>query len=1492
MFYDLTCLYFLPPLPPRLTYLTPTMAIPPTFVTDNPGSFDKVGVYVFELIAIDKAGEEAVLEEHRINAVEQQVAEKFVYGTIAGERTQTTDQFTDPTDTSLTFYVGESYRIAPLEVDQKGTTVSEGTLNDIQFTLSPDAPTSFFVSASSGVIFGQFETAGPYKFSLVARDDGGQTYVVEIFEFVVEERRTFELKLKTQRTQTSDQSFVNPDATDEYFAEESYRIAPLAIDTDATTVSAGDVDDISYTLSKDAPDSFLVSASTGVVFGQFHADFLGQQSSRSIKFSLIAVDKGGKTAVVEELEFKVTKRATLKVVTVDGKRKFNGTEYTDPKFSSSSFGGSDQLYVGTPYRFSPEIIDAEKTVVSKGTVDDITYALSADAPDSFLINSGSGVVFGIFPKRGNYVFDLIAIDKGLQQQSVETFAFQLNDPNPFEFEIYKVRACNKGTTNPSCRELGFTDPKTEWGNGPVVGTTYSIAPFKTNTLRTKVSAGEVEDITYKLSDGTPDTFLVSSSSGRVVCTFPSSGQYVFSLIAVDAGGKEAVVEEFDVTAQEAVTFQVITIPGMRLCGNATGDGCGDNYRDPTNNEPYYVGDRVTFSPLVIDPTKTKIGSGTIEDIRYSLSKDAPDSFFVQASSGIISGSFEEGDELGGDKIFELLAVDKQGAVSTVERFVCNVENVQFKVDEQSKIVRTLPADVASGTVFTNPKRNVIYLVGVTYKFAPLNLSADGAVSGQKGEVTFSVQDAPSGFLISSADGYMQGVPVISDVESTFVVNVFATDERNVNIKVETFTMVIKVRDTDVPTYGPNERDCENSGTRIDSTEFDEEFTCACPTDIDGQSLFEGDNCEEFSARQSQQAADKKKTTTIAIALGVLLAVAICSVAFFRWRAYKIKMKPIDFIARFDEMLATGEIETPYSEDNGLEDGNQNPYAKERRSSQTGVMRQNEGVPREIKRKFLNMLDTIGKGQFGEVYKAMLDESSKGGPPSFMVAAKTVLDSKASPEATRDLESEALVMARVAGHPNLVSLIGVVTRGDPLVLIISYCEHGSLLSLLKSRAAEHDPLEYELKLRLGLDTARGMKHLHEKSFVHRDLASRNVLVASGLIAKVADFGLARGTAVKSEAGTEKPIGDDYFRCASGVFPIRWTAPEAMETLKFTMGSDMWSFGIVIVEIMQNGATPYPGIDNAAVMQKVMGGWRHPQPTECSTAVYETLLDCWNAEVSERPSFDGLIAVLQFEWYKVAEMDQNGIVQKKSRHSSVRKRRTAKSSGDAADAAVTYEYSEGGATPATTNNYEYQETELGGGSGRGKNTYEYQGTSDGTGGGSGIEDQAAGYQEFTAAEAAALKKAKEQGDVSSVANTSGGNKDAFNDSYHFAVNGGGGKQKRIPIKGAEPVYNLAGSSELVLGANDFTSTADAEVEQPLYNLAGSNKGMAFPVKPRRGSSTNDAVDIDVDVDVDANQAPTTLLQTPSLGMHSMGGSSTLVAEEVFHGFSDAGLLGIEL
>lgn len=103
----------------------------------------------------------------------------------------------------------------------------------------------------------------------------------------------------------------------------------------------------------------------------------------------------------------------------------------------------------------------------------------------------------------------------------------------------------------------------------------------------------------------------------------------------------------------------------------------------------------------------------------------------------------------------------------------------------------------------------------------------------------------------------------------------------------------------------------------------------------------------------------------------------------------------------------------------------------------------------------------------------------------------------------------------------------------------------------------------------------MAHLAGLSFVHRDLAARNVLLDHDMILKVADFGLSRGAKKTSASATGN--GNDgaetYYRSTNGIFPLRWTSPEAMMSLKFTTASDIWSFGIVLVEVMQNGALPY-------------------------------------------------------------------------------------------------------------------------------------------------------------------------------------------------------------------------------------------------------------------------------------------------------------------------------
>jgi serine/threonine protein kinase len=164
----------------------------------------------------------------------------------------------------------------------------------------------------------------------------------------------------------------------------------------------------------------------------------------------------------------------------------------------------------------------------------------------------------------------------------------------------------------------------------------------------------------------------------------------------------------------------------------------------------------------------------------------------------------------------------------------------------------------------------------------------------------------------------------------------------------------------------------------------------------------------------------------------------------------------------------------------------------------------------------------------------------------------VVDS--SGDGAKEMLQEAAVMAQVGGHPNLVSLIGVVTSGTPILLIISFCEKGSLLSVLENRASLQDPISVASKLRFSVQIAEGMLHLASIHFIHRDLAARNILVDSEFSAKVADFGLSRGTGGPGGANGEG--GGNYYRSSNGLVALRWTAPEAMEHLKFTTASDVW------------------------------------------------------------------------------------------------------------------------------------------------------------------------------------------------------------------------------------------------------------------------------------------------------------------------------------------------
>lgn len=252
---------------------------------------------------------------------------------------------------------------------------------------------------------------------------------------------------------------------------------------------------------------------------------------------------------------------------------------------------------------------------------------------------------------------------------------------------------------------------------------------------------------------------------------------------------------------------------------------------------------------------------------------------------------------------------------------------------------------------------------------------------------------------------------------------------------------------------------------------------------------------------------------------------------------------------------------------------------------------------------------IGVGEFGEVFRGVMKTPGKGEVP---VAIKT-LKPGYSEKQRQDFLSEASIMGQFS-HPNIIRLEGVVTKFKPAMIVTEYMENGALDTYLKDRDGEIPPCQLVGMLR---GIAAGMKYLSDMSYVHRDLAARNVLVNSNLECKVSDFGLSR--ILENDA-------EGTYTTRGGKIPIRWTAPEAIEYRKFTSASDVWSFGIVMWEVMAYGERPYWDMSNHEVMKAINEAFRLPAPMDCPSAIYQLMLQCWQHDRSKRPRFSDIVNIL--------------------------------------------------------------------------------------------------------------------------------------------------------------------------------------------------------------------------------------------------------------------------
>ncbi|PAA60739.1 hypothetical protein BOX15_Mlig015610g1, partial [Macrostomum lignano] len=255
---------------------------------------------------------------------------------------------------------------------------------------------------------------------------------------------------------------------------------------------------------------------------------------------------------------------------------------------------------------------------------------------------------------------------------------------------------------------------------------------------------------------------------------------------------------------------------------------------------------------------------------------------------------------------------------------------------------------------------------------------------------------------------------------------------------------------------------------------------------------------------------------------------------------------------------------------------------------------------EVNRACVRLGGRLGGGSFGEVYLARWNDCLD-------VAVKTM-----KPNAT-DAErfiSEARILHRL-NHPRVVQLLGVCTDGEPLYIITELMPEGALLDFLRREAGSS--LCFDQLIDMMAQVADGMAYLETMNFVHRDLRAANILVGQNRWLKVADFGLAR---IMDAAGSAT---------AGAKFPIRWTAPEAAGWQRaFSVKSDVWSFGVLMWEIVTYGRVPYPGMANRQVLQAVAGGYRMPNPHDgsrirCDPGVYLIMSDCWAECPASRPTF---------------------------------------------------------------------------------------------------------------------------------------------------------------------------------------------------------------------------------------------------------------------------------
>ncbi|XP_009570557.1 PREDICTED: protein-tyrosine kinase 2-beta-like, partial [Fulmarus glacialis] len=260
----------------------------------------------------------------------------------------------------------------------------------------------------------------------------------------------------------------------------------------------------------------------------------------------------------------------------------------------------------------------------------------------------------------------------------------------------------------------------------------------------------------------------------------------------------------------------------------------------------------------------------------------------------------------------------------------------------------------------------------------------------------------------------------------------------------------------------------------------------------------------------------------------------------------------------------------------------------------------------ISREDVTLGRILGEGFFGEVYEGIYT-TPKG--ERVNVAVKTC-KKDCSPENKDKFLSEAVLMKKL-DHPHIVKLIGIAEE-EPTWIIMELYPYGELGQYLEQN--KHC-LAVPTLILYALQISKALAYLEAINCVHRDIAVRNVLVASPECVKLGDFGLSRY--IEDE---------EYYPASVTRLPIKWMSPESINFRRFTTASDVWMFAVCMWEILSYGKQPFFWLENKDVIGVLERGDRLPKPDLCPPILYTLMTRCWDYDPSERPKFKDLVCSL--------------------------------------------------------------------------------------------------------------------------------------------------------------------------------------------------------------------------------------------------------------------------